>query len=77
VVILLGWFFFARYTLHVVVPYVIAIAYVATGTFEWLIGIGYFLCAAGLLAVCLHVHIILLRLLFMRPRLFGRSTYIV
>lgn len=68
--ILLVWFFFLSYSKNAILPYAVAVAFAATGPVGWAMSIGYFIWATALLAACLHIHTIFLRLLALRPRLF-------
>lgn len=71
VMVMLVWFLYLQATIHIVVPYAIAVAYAASGAHNLFYGAGYVLWGMGVLAVALHLHTILLRLVFLRPRLFG------
>jgi hypothetical protein len=70
-VTLIVWVLFLQFTLHFIIPYVVAVAY-AAGDLQ---GIGqttlYLVWGAGILALALHIHVVLIRLFFLRPRLFG------
>jgi hypothetical protein len=70
--IVLGfWLLYMRYTAHVILPYAMAIIRAASSRTSWLLALGHWALAFGLLVACLHLHIILLRLVALRPRLFG------
>jgi hypothetical protein len=68
---LIVWFIFLNYTLHLIIPYAIAVGYAGTSTSSWLQGSLYLLAGIGVLIICAHAHTILLRLIALRPRLFG------
>ncbi|MDB5164805.1 MAG: hypothetical protein JWL89_431 [Candidatus Saccharibacteria bacterium] len=73
IAVLLTWFLYLQLTIHLFVPYAIAVAYAASGALSILYGAAYLLWGIGLLAIILHVHVVLSRLLFLRPRLFGNG----
>jgi hypothetical protein len=74
VLILLTWLLYIRFTIHVLVPYVIALAYAGSGGLGWLADAGYLLGATGLMIIGCHLHAIMLRLILLRPRAFGQLT---
>lgn len=55
-------------------PYVIAAAHVGAGNITTFMGILYALLAMFILAVSLHMHVIMVRLVALRPRLFSQNT---
>jgi hypothetical protein len=65
------WILYAWLTIHFLLPYVIAIAYVAGGVHNLLSSILYMARGTLLLLVAFHIHVILCRLFFLKPRLFG------
>jgi hypothetical protein len=69
---LITWLFYISFTLHLILPYTLAVAYAATGPVGQLAAGGLVLWGVFLLAFCLHLHTILLRLILLRPRLFGQ-----
>lgn len=71
--VLLAWFFYIKYTLHTIIPYAITISHVGITLAGILYKSVYFMAAFILLVACLHLHSILLRMLFLKPRLFGQS----
>ena len=73
--VLVAWLLFMRYTAHVLLPYVIAVAHAGLGNIPTITAAGYMLWGIFLLAVCLHLHTILLRLLLLKPRVFWQSAY--
>jgi hypothetical protein len=75
IAILLLWLVFMRYTAHVILPYAISLVHVSIESRGSLAGSGYPLAAICLLAVCLHLHTIFLRMLLFKPRVFWQSAY--
>lgn len=71
-VVLVAWLLYIKFTLHVILPYALAVAYAATGSIGYLASVGYILWGISLLCIGLHLHIILMRLFVLRPRLFGQ-----
>jgi ABC-type multidrug transport system permease subunit len=67
------WFLCLRFTQHVLLPYVIALSYTGSGSLylNWLQNTAYLSAATALAALTLHVHVVLLRLAFLRTRLFS------
>lgn len=59
------WLAYISLTLHILLPYVIASAYA---------GSGYILWALLIAIVTLHIHVVMLRLISLRPRLFGDTA---
>ncbi len=72
--VLLVWFVHIKLTLHVFLPYILAVTYAGAGALNLLVTVGYFVLAISVLAVSLHVHVVLLRLLLLRSRMFGQSS---
>ncbi len=73
---LLTWWFVLRFIIYRLVPYAVASAHVSamnlTGSFDWFRSfLAALACALGL-----HVLVVLTRLIFLRPRLFGESVSI-
>jgi hypothetical protein len=75
VVMLIIWFLYIQFTLHKLLPYVVALAYAGSGAFGWLQNTGYIVSSAILLAIGLHLHVISLRLVLLRQRVFRSSTF--
>ncbi|HEX7632840.1 MAG TPA: hypothetical protein VF401_00785, partial [Candidatus Saccharimonadales bacterium] len=73
IVVLLSWFLYLQATVHLLIPYAVAIGYAASGANGVILGAAYMAWGVGLLSVVLHIHVVLLRLLFLRPRLFGNG----
>jgi hypothetical protein len=67
------WLLYISYSTHVIVPFVTALAYAGSGNLPLLSDVGYLAGAIGLLALAVHVHIILLRLLLLKPRVLSRA----
>ena len=70
-IVLIGWFIYIQFTLHVLLPYVTALAITAAGDYSWLYNILFLAGATGLLALALHLHVVLLRLVLLKPRVFS------
>ncbi len=73
--VLVLWVPFLLLTGHVLLPYTIAVAHAGTGTISSWLAAGYIIWAVFLLALCLHIHTVLLRVLLLKPRVFWQSTY--
>jgi hypothetical protein len=69
-VILVLWFVWIKLTLQMLIPYVIALADTVNSV-GLLMAMMYAMSAFLLLAVVIHLHVIAIRLILMRPRLFG------
>ncbi len=72
-IVLVVWIVYIRYSLHFLLPYVIAMAY-AGGGLGWLKDSAYIAGAVGVSIVGLHLHSVMLRLLLLKPRLFGQPV---
>lgn len=72
-IFLSAWVFFVSATLHTILPYVIALTYAGSGNLGWLYNSTYLIGAILVSMICLHLHTVLLRLLALKPRLFGQS----
>jgi hypothetical protein len=70
---LIAWFLYLQLTLHFLLPYVIALSYAATGDISLLTSIIYIVVASAVAFVGLHLHVVLLRLICLRPRVFGQA----
>lgn len=68
-IVLIGWVLYIAFTLRVLLPYILALATAAKGAGSALPAIGFGLLAVGLAALVLHIHLICLRLLWLRSRL--------
>jgi multisubunit Na+/H+ antiporter MnhB subunit len=68
---LIGLLVLLNYTVHRILPYSVALSYAGTTETSWLTGALYVLFGIFILLVVTHVHTILLRLIVLRPRLFG------
>lgn len=71
--VLLLWLGYLQIFLKVLLPYCLAAAHVAATTQARLSGIGYGFLAFMVLLVALQAHVIFLRLVFLRRRLFGSA----
>jgi hypothetical protein len=74
--VLLFWLPYLLFFFHHVVPYSIAAAHVASASLISLNGLMYSLLAFLVIAGSLHIHAILLRLLFLKPRVFTNALYL-
>ena len=66
------WLAYVQFTLHTLLPYVIALSVAAAGGYGWVLGALYAAGAILLLALAIHLHVVLLRLTLLRTRVFGR-----
>ena len=73
-VILVIWFLYIQFTIHVLIPYVVALAYAASGELGWLTDAVYLLVATLLMIITIHIHTVMLRLLLLRPRAIGEAV---
>jgi hypothetical protein len=73
IVFLITWLLYIQFSLHTLLPYVIALAYAGSGDFGWLQDAGYLLAAASILAISVHLHVVLIRLILLRVRVFGQA----
>lgn|GEM_PF-1266804 len=76
IVVLVGWVLFTEITIHTILPYVIALTQFASGAVGIVNTVLDTFLAFVVLTVCLHLHVILLRLLMLKPRLFGQTDYV-
>lgn len=65
-----GWFIFIKFSLSVLVPYALAAASIAAQEFS-LQSVGYAVLSATVLYVMVALHAVFLRLIVLKPRLFG------
>jgi hypothetical protein len=73
----LVWFVYAALFFKVFLPFSILMAQVGAGnTGDW-VGWLYSGVGLGVLATCLHLHVVLLRLTLLRPRVFGGAQDII
>ncbi len=75
-VVIVVWIPYILLFFHHIVPYVIELALVASSNLASVTGVGYVVLATVVLAISLHVHTVLLRLLVLRPRLFSNALYV-
>jgi flagellar biosynthesis protein FlhB len=75
-VVIVVWIPYILLFFHHIVPYVIGLALAASPNLASAAGVGYVILAPVVLAVSLHVHTVLLRLLVLRPRLFSHALYV-
>jgi hypothetical protein len=68
---LLLWLLYIQFTIHVLLPYITALAYVGSGILLPLTNFLFLLAAIGLSLIIFHIHILMLRLLLLRPRIIG------
>jgi len=72
--VVLLWVLYLQVFLKVFVPYVLAAAHVAATNLSSLGGAGYGLLALATGVLALHIHIVLLRLLLLKVRIFGTQA---
>lgn len=65
------WLIFVQLTLKIFIPYGVAATQYASQIDSSFTGLVYLLLALAIVAVTLHIHAVLLRLIRLRPRLFG------
>ncbi len=70
---LIIWVPYIQLTLHLLLPYVIALAYAGSGELGWLYNSAYLVGAVIIGFLSLHLHVILARLLAFKPRIFGQT----
>lgn len=66
-----AWLIFVQLTLKIFIPYSVAATQYASQIDNALTGLVYIIMALAIMAVTLHLHAVLLRLIRLRPRLFG------
>ena len=76
VIVLVGWVLFTEITVHTILPYVIALTQFASSAVGVMNTVLDAALAFVVLTACLHLHVILLRLLMLKPRLFGQTDYV-
>jgi hypothetical protein len=74
-VVLGFWVFYIKFFFHHILPYCIAVSLVGSSQSNLLLGGGYTLLAVVVMWAALHVNVVLLRLLLLRPRIFSDSLY--
>ena len=67
---IVGWFLFIKLSLAVIIPYALALASIASTQLN-LLNVWYALSAVGIIYLNVYVHAVFLRLIFLKPRLFG------
>ncbi len=72
ILVFVAWLLYIRFTIHVLVPYVIALAYAGSGGLGLFESGGYLLGAAVLMILGIHLHTVMLRLMLLKPRAFGQ-----
>ena len=75
-VVIAVWIPYILLFFHHIIPYVIGLALAASPELTSASGVGYVILAPVVLAISLHVHTVLLRLLVLRPRLFSHALYV-
>jgi len=68
IIVLIVWVLYIAFTLHVLLPYILALTTAAKSA-ALLPGAGFCVLAVGLAGLTLHVHLIAIRLLWLRARL--------
>jgi hypothetical protein len=75
-VVLALWVPYILVFFHRLVPYCVASALAGSAQLATPLGVAYVALAAVVMTVALHLHTVLLRLLFLRPRLFSQALYV-
>lgn len=70
----LFWLLYIQLFFRIIVPYVLAAAHIGGGNIVSLRAIPYMILSFVIMTVALHVHVILLRLVMLRPRVFSQET---
>lgn len=73
VVAFIVWIWLVSYTVHAVVPYIVAVASVSVGADSFLLSVLYLLWGIVLGVLVAHLHTVLIRLLFVKARLFNEA----
>lgn len=68
---MIGWILYALLWLNVVLLFAIFIVRIGTTLAPDLVGIGYVLFGTLILIASIHIHVIFMRLILLRPRVFG------
>lgn len=68
------WLGFIVIFFRLLLPYCLAAAHVGAGSITTPTGVVYLLLAALVLTLCLHVHVVMLRLVVLRPRIFSQES---
>jgi hypothetical protein len=76
VVVVVIWFFYLKFFFGTVLFACLSWLYMAADAIATVNGIGHALLAVCVLSLSLHVHVVLLRLLVLRPRLFQSESYL-
>ena len=74
--VLAVWFAYTVAFIGYILPYIMAAANVAASQLASVRGAGLVLGAFFVLTLCLHLHVLLLRLLLLRPRVFHSEVYL-
>jgi hypothetical protein len=74
--VLAVWVLYILFFIHHILPYCIAASLIGISHESLILCIGYVLLGVSVLAVALHLHTILLRLLLLRPRVFSSVLYV-
>ncbi len=74
-IVFVVWFLYMTLFFRLFVPYTAAAAHLAAARFMSPAGLGYAAMAVAVLAVGLHVHVVLCRLLLLKVRVFGAKEY--
>lgn len=69
--ILIGWFLYSSLFIGILLPFCISASRYFVGTFPMWPGSGYGVLALVLLWISLHIHVVIMRFVALRPRLFG------
>jgi hypothetical protein len=74
--VLIIWVPYILVFFHVIVPYIIALSLAASPALASPSGISYFILASVVMFVSVHIHVVMLRLLALRPRLLSNAIYV-
>jgi hypothetical protein len=74
--VLVAWIIYILFTIHRIFPYCVALAITASGHNGLVMNTEYALLGTVVGAVALHLHVILMRLLLLKPRSFSSILYV-
>ena len=74
--VLIVWILYILFFLHRILPYCLAASLIGTSHIQLLISGSYVMLGIAVMAVALHIHVVLLRLLLLRPRIISSVLYV-
>ncbi len=74
--VLVVWVIYILFFIHHIFPYCVSSAIAASGQNGFIYNAGYALLGIGIMAIALHLHAVLLRLLLLKPRSFSSILYV-